>query len=494
MKLNSQILDEIVDGISMLLIGLFCFFYSVFAADFAEICINLKFLKFPIFIGELLLIACILLLLLKFKLSPVKMNGWLWLLACWIIFILIKAFCGYKFYGALAFRNAALFYYSIFAIITYYLFNFSLIKRKWRFYLVLTSVLICTLLRIPLPYYIYTYIISGLVLLLNIQNKHLRHGLIALFIFFLPYKLLFGVCRGALLAHLTAWLFLFIVFLLMFKFRLKYKVYLASLFLFLALVFIYLFADPNNIKSLLTPGVVLAKYNAYKNQYYETMDKLGYLEKNMPILLYEGKFSKEQAIVKPVKKPVSKKQLDNAIIQQPKLQAYNIEIPKTEVTNIPNQEKEYRSLNTAYSNIVWRMIVYSDMWEEIFTQKLILGADFGKPFRSKTIETLKWNNAGQWVGWIEPHNSYIHILYRTSFVGALFIINLISLLIWLAKNFIKLRDLKGILLCSALIYWLIFPNFAVVLELPYFAIPFWCLLGAVSKYANSKIKPDSSNA
>lgn len=525
-KTNSKILNEIIDGLAMALIGIFCFLYSRFCSEFAKINLKLNSLTFPLFVGELLLIACIFLLLLKFAVSPIKLNKWHWVLFGWILFIAAKALYGYHFYGALAFRNAALFYYSSFAIATYYFFNIPLLKRKLTHYLILSILLISLLLRLPIPYYIYSCIILSLVLILSLKNKLLRYSLIALFVLVLPYKSLFGVSRAGLLAHFAAWIFLFIVFLLMFNLKFKYKIYASLLFFLFSLAFIYLFVDPNNIKSLLNLKVVLDRYKEYKCQYVGIKQKYGYQESVIPVLLYEDALHKQlEAVHK--KDIVLNEELKkfNAEINQKKETTVNeknktlsvsryISAPGNRSNVLAAQElksldndikttglkdaedfkknKKYRSLNTAYSNIVWRMIVYSDMWEDIINEKRVFGADFGKPFRSKTIETLGWNNAGQWVGWIEPHNSYIHILYRAGVIGILFIFVLISLFIWLVKNFVKLHDIKGILLSSALVYWLIFPNFAVVLELPYFAIPFWCLFGITLRYAHHKIYSISS--
>jgi len=45
------------------------------------------------------------------------------------------------------------------------------------------------------------------------------------------------------------------------------------------------------------------------------------------------------------------------------------------------------------------------------------------------------------------------------------------------KDFVSLKSLPGVLLCSILITWLISANFLPILELPYNAIPFWSLWG-----------------
>ena len=107
-----------IDYAGMYAIGLWCFFYILFKAYFAEIFIKLKFLNFPIFMGEILIPFCILLLLVKWWLERPKIDGPFILCLVYLMFVVIKGLAGYFEYGPLAFRNAALFYYLIFIPIT----------------------------------------------------------------------------------------------------------------------------------------------------------------------------------------------------------------------------------------------------------------------------------------------------------------------------------------------------------------------------------------
>ena len=109
-----------------------------------------------------------------------------------------------------------------------------------------------------------------------------------------------------------------------------------------------------------------------------------------------------------------------------------------------------------------------------------MGLDFGKPFRSKRLEILKFDEGWKFrVGWVEPHNSYVHIIYRAGIVGLLFVITVWCIFIKMGREFIKSKNFRGVFLISILVYWLIIANFMVILELPYFAIPFWSFLGIV---------------
>ncbi|MBU2265533.1 MAG: hypothetical protein KJ977_00660, partial [Candidatus Omnitrophica bacterium] len=115
----------------------------------------------------------------------------------------------------------------------------------------------------------------------------------------------------------------------------------------------------------------------------------------------------------------------------------------------------------------------------------LLGFDFGKPFRSRGIEIAGFAG-GEWGrdGWIAFHNSYLALVYRAGIVGMLYIVFMVIFLIKIIKRSICLRSINGILLSGAIISILMYANFAVILELPYYAIPFWSLFGVTFAYLN----------
>ncbi|MDI6758485.1 MAG: hypothetical protein QMD94_02255, partial [Candidatus Omnitrophota bacterium] len=142
-----------------------------------------------------------------------------------------------------------------------------------------------------------------------------------------------------------------------------------------------------------------------------------------------------------------------------------------------------RNAELACGNAVFRLLIWRDMIFELFLHRPVLGFSFGKPLRSESLEIMNLGNA-DWErdGWIEPHNSYLNMIYRAGILG----VALIGFLIWqfyrMIKSFIALNSLSGILLCSILINWLIAANFLPILEFPYNAIPFWALWGAILGY------------
>ena len=160
-----------------------------------------------------------------------------------------------------------------------------------------------------------------------------------------------------------------------------------------------------------------------------------------------------------------------------------------------NLSEEFKALNkgsqikygASLDNLLFRIFISKEMLEEVVEGRKIFGADFGKPFRCKAIDILGWDL--DWKkrgGWVEPHNAIIHMIYRAGIVGLVFMILVWSIFIRLSLFFIKIRDVKGILLSAILLYWLVISNFAVILGLPYFAIPFWCLFGMTYKYFSER--------
>jgi hypothetical protein len=173
---------------------------------------------------------------------------------------------------------------------------------------------------------------------------------------------------------------------------------------------------------------------------------------------------------------IDKEEIDSFIIN-----SLTISKSKTEEISQPKAQESYRTVGGARDSAIWRLLIWKDMLEELFKTKSILGLDFGRPFRSRSIECLRLSSGG-WVGWIEPHNSYVHILYRAGAIGVLFILTIWGLFFKMLITFVRNRNNKGVFLSSTLLYWLIIPNFSVILELPYFAIPFWSLWGVIYGY------------
>ena len=152
-----------------------------------------------------------------------------------------------------------------------------------------------------------------------------------------------------------------------------------------------------------------------------------------------------------------------------------------------NQVIEPRNLGVANANILFRIFIWEDMWQELYPRRLLTGVGFGQPQRSSSLEILTWAS-GEWSrdGWIMPHNSFFHMIYRAGIIGLLIVGGLLGAFVYLTRVFLRRRDISGILLISVLVYWCLMAMFSVTLELPYYAILFWSLMGMIFAYANKK--------
>ena len=123
---NSGKKQYILDALGLISIGLFSLGYVIFVRSFAEKHLQIPFLDFPIFVGEILLFGCLILFLVKYRNNLRNLNKWHYLIICYFIFVLIKALCGYLEWGPLALRHSALLYYPIFAV-----FGHAFYRRKF---------------------------------------------------------------------------------------------------------------------------------------------------------------------------------------------------------------------------------------------------------------------------------------------------------------------------------------------------------------------------
>lgn len=592
-----QSLDIWADILGLTLIIVYSFFSSLFISKFAEIHLKIPGLNFPIFIGEILLFTCIVLVFVKggrrlFKTKKVSVPVLLIGLFC---FILIKAFWGYVWWGTLALRNAALFYYPFFAFLAYYFYRRGFFSNTY----VLLSAIILIAVIMPLKredqaplfevYFLYSACILMAVLFKLSESKAVRYlgwflcftllinsqvfdqgkgiffSLIGVIIF-----LIIGLCiylwqriRSSYL-KLPAVAGLIIVILVFFNFflsqRMRHRILYS--FNFSKIVSNYqgfdgfvkrnkkfhrprtfstkLFEDKikiardraegsakdinldfklsfgeinfNKIEKLLSVKLSLKQKDFIKYLVFDAIPlELGkhfYEFKDVQVgpkiqeAVTNDFLTKINTRIDIVVIKNSPKYFDTGLSKAAKhVWTDTVRLVLSEVLDkklktltdkfIENklEEEPYvteRVPEGDFYSVMWRLFVWRDMLVEVFNlnaySQFILGVDFGKPFRSKSIEVLRWSD-GIWVGWLEPHNSFIHILYRAGLAGLAVILIFLVVFIKIAKKFLIQKDFIGIGLISCLLFWLIIANFEVILELPYFAIPFWSLFGLTWGYA-----------
>lgn len=134
--------------------------------------------------------------------------------------------------------------------------------------------------------------------------------------------------------------------------------------------------------------------------------------------------------------------------------------------------------DTPSANALWRVLVWRDMRDEIIREPW-LGVGFGKPFFSKRAEAM----GGYVYPGMDPHNSHLAVAYRMGLPGltahaALILGTLLRGLVVLRRVADPSWRAPAMAVLSALVFATVFATFTVVLEGPFYGLPFWLVLGA----------------
>lgn len=189
----------------MLLIFAYC--YSLFEREFAQLYVQLPFLDFPIFVGEILLATCLILLLFLRKHHQIELEKWHYLLLLYIGWLLWKALTGYFQFGPLALRTASLFYYPLFAVIGFYFFD----KRYITFPLIILMLVILLVTVKPviiLVDYYFAYLAILIFLTFQIKKRWVQLILCLLIVWIYPWYMPFGSARTKMVGFIVASIFL----------------------------------------------------------------------------------------------------------------------------------------------------------------------------------------------------------------------------------------------------------------------------------------------
>lgn len=261
---RSAVFGRVIDRTGLLAIGIFCLCYSIFWSSFAENHITVPFLNFPIFVGEILLAVCMILLAFKWKVTGFRFNPWYYFLGAYVGWITIKALGGYFVFGPLAFRNAALFYYPLFAVISYHFFSKEYFSQR----AIAVLLIIFLLAKISvgfIKYFFFPYFALSLILILRIEQRWLRYGACLVLPCLFPYKTFFHGSRSFLLGNIAAFLFLTPSFIFgILNVEKKYKVYfLLVMMAILGLGILKFSRSARQIESLMTPVRFMEKFKEY---------------------------------------------------------------------------------------------------------------------------------------------------------------------------------------------------------------------------------------
>ena len=540
-----------IKRIVLFLVGIFCYLYSLFAADFAELHINIPPLDFPIFVGEILLSVSILLLIVAYcNDSLSSLQGWQWVIIFYVFWLLSKALAGYLSGGPLALRNAALFYYPLFALVGYLAFDprfFNAFVKLGLFIFLSGNFLLAPVH----DYYMIPYAMLVIGLGLSLEKLWLKLLGFGIVIFqFMMVNVLWGSSRSHVLG-VVLWAAFLLIYFLFGLVQLKARVKVGGVVI-LGGIFVlctFQFADPNSIKSMLALDNIRDQFQQFdqeiamkrKDFKAETLSPNIYNDNSAialrPLFVREDN-KKQESPLSPGEhlpdEPDKNSTANVAFVEgkgaaskdttagpeenllreihdvlsktQPHIEEsadepdQKIKIAEAAVSNPPEplaaaENASYgivnrqlsRNIEVALNNIVFRLFIWRDMLEDLKEQHAwVRGMGFGHPQRSPSIEILGLAT-GEWRrdGWITPHNSFLHMIYRGGIVGMAMIVALLAGLVNLSVRLLRLKSVWGGLLLASLFYWIGLANFLVVLEFPYNAIPFWTLLGMTWAYAEN---------
>lgn len=525
----------------LLLIGLYSFLCSIFQQGIAHWRVELPQLSFPIFLGEVILFLCLILLVCVFLAEQKTFQKWHTLVLAYVIWLLIKAFTGYMYGGALAFRKAALFYYPFFGLCGYYFYDKKFFNQR-NIILLLLIMLALFFHGSGFRYHIFSYLILFTVLWWHVKSKWVKTLLIVFFFISYPFYGLFKSSRTALISFCFVVFFIFFASLKTIKYKNQKQAWL-TIFIGISIVVltigIMLFLNKHRVRNTFNFSKLIEIYQN-NDAIFKEKQKNGFtLRKLKPKLFSEDRdllnFSnmtsptyevvaerilemKKDAPQEKAKESI-KNQLyvnlseENSNVQQvhdsgiseesfsTKDKMIKFKVFKVSERNVPKNnnssadskpvermrpKKEQRGADVELGNVLFRIYIWQDMYEELINEKAIWGISFGKPQRSKRIEMLEVGK-GEWSrdGWITPHNAYLHIIYCAGIIGMFLIFLIIKLFVSTVKPFIQLKSFPGIMLCGLLLFWLILSSFLVILEFPYNAIPFWTLWGMVLAYGTN---------
>lgn len=490
----------ILQAAGIMLIGIYSMFCIHFHRYFAKLHVTIPGTELPLFVGEMLFGVCIVLLISLWTVSATKFNKWYSFLFIGLSFVIFKVFYGYYQWGTLALRHAALFYYPLFAVITYNFYN-SKFFNQIIVVILLLIFLMNRLLGGFFDYYILTYLCLVLVFALKIQNRLIKYtGLLIIFIT-LPYNFFFGSCRTIIIGNFVALFFIVIVYCLRFiPVRRQYQWGLFILCLLISGLGILKSVDKNALKSMFFWNSLITEYNQLDGVYKAKAGS--YTFRNSTVKLYKQEsdsvvtvasknlekwrrkvlLAREKIIAQAL--TVTQEQMPTAVDGSNSYSSQELAIP-TETEDTVQQD---RQLGGAINSAIWRIFLWQDIFKDLFEQRGFLGVDFGKPIRSKKVAVIGWGAESDRTGWEEPHNSYIHILYRSGLVGVILIGFLLFSVYRMAQKVILGKSLKGVFLVTIVIFWVFTANFGVILEVPYYAVPFWSLFGLIYRYCSIQQK------
>lgn len=480
-----------LDGIGVLFIGAFSLGYVLFYNFFAELHIQISFLNFPIFAGEILLFICLFLFLAKYRNNLPKLTRWHYAIIGYFIFVAIKALYGYVKWGPLALRHSALLYYPSFVVFGYVFYRRKFFSVKMVCFLVI-SIICVFIYRKFYEYWVLTLAFLGFIFIKSFPHGRTKILMFLLFFACIPYQGFFQTSRMMIVSNFVVGVYLAIMLFLILEGNKKFKVAVATVVVGVVLLGLFKFSNHSALRSIVN---FKRMEKVFSDGDRKIKASIGHYnaEERREVKLYNP----DRAVDAQPKVVVSKevrKRIEMAFVQlaeegqefhkrQNKEKMEMVSIGQSKEGMPPVSVEKIKEPAFYNDNAVFRLFIWRDMLVNLANEKPIFGFDFGKPFRSKSLEILHWGD-GDWArdGWIAPHNSYLHIIYRTGIIGLLLIVSLLTILFRMIQRFIAIKSLTGILLSGIIINWFVAANFLLTFELPYTAIPIWTIYGMTFAY------------
>ena len=270
----------------LVLLGVCSLGYFIFDRRFAEWNIQFSFLDFPIFVGEIVLFLCCILLAIQWQTwaqekkeegAGFKLTRTGALFFLYMAFVLTKAVIGKIHWGPLAFRDAALFYYPMCVLMGYSFYRKEFFSQ-WVAVLTISVITAVFLKGYFYNYFLLTVFLLGLVVLKAVPRGFVKWGLLAGFALVTPMAQFFYTSRTMLIGHIVVGVYFALVGLIIFPLRKRYKLLSMVLALGVMGLGVYQKADPNAVKSLtdLKELKSLQKYNEALFQEFKTREKPDY--------------------------------------------------------------------------------------------------------------------------------------------------------------------------------------------------------------------------
>lgn len=479
--------NKYIDYAGLYFIGLLALGFMLHYRTFAKLHITLPLINVPFFIGDMVFVSCFLLFCLKWLVNPKKTTKITRILLGYFIFVTIKTVWGYYFWGPLALRHAVMFYYPFFVVFAYSFYTPSFFSFWKRLVLIAIFLFIFKFIFFH-QYYGLTASLLIIILFSNFKSKSGKLILFVLLVILLPYKTFFYTSRSFILGNVLAFTYMLCGALIIFRWKRIYKVAIFAFFTLLIIFGLLTMSDRNDIKSFIGFDALLYRFHLWEDTVH--VNESNFIEPKLKVRLYnEKRDTFEQIMIAERSNSMAAEQKESAPAELEVTKRSDVTVTKekseklfTSKLNSPTlgdigAEKD-RDINVSYANILFRVFIWRDALNDLMNKWPVFGFDFGKPFRSHSLEVLGWAST-EWLvdGWVCLHNSYIDLIYRAGVTGLAMIVLIIFFLWKFTIVSLRKRSLTGILLTGILINWFIAANFLEILEMPYSAIPLWSLFG-----------------